>query len=85
MRLTKIIMPKISSFLGSAFITLVISGLIMQVNVYAASTGGCDNYIPTQGQTVTCSSSGAPSQMVFKRQRQLATITLQSTLELEQN
>ena len=28
---------------------------------YAASTGGCDNYTPTTGQTVTCSSTVTPA------------------------
>lgn len=30
-------------------------------SVYAASTGGCDNYAPTTGQTVTCTSSVIPA------------------------
>ncbi len=29
--------------------------------VFAASTGGCDNYTPTSGQTVTCTSSVTPA------------------------
>lgn len=42
-------------------IGLICSTYSIPNNVSAASTGGCDNYTPTQGQTVTCTSTTSPA------------------------